>query len=305
MSLDPQIAGLLDALNGGFPDLPSMTGAGARATIRARFVPPAEPEPVASVTDTEVDGIRVRVYRPATDGPRGPLPVFVFAHGGGFVFCDLDSHDGLCRSFANSIPAVVVSVDYRLAPEHPWPAAAEDVYTVTQWAAAHAAELGGDPAKLVVGGDSAGGNLSAVTALMTRDRGGAPLAAQILLYPVLTADFTYGSYHEFRTGYYNTTAAMQWYWDQYVPNTTDRENPYAAPLSASVDGVAPAVLVVTGYDPMRDEALAYGEALREAGVSVTELYYGAIHGFLTMPVLDIAHRARRDVADAVTKLLAD
>lgn len=305
MSLDPQIAGLLGALNGGFPDLPSMTGAQARATIRARFVPPAEPEPVASVTDTEVDGIRVRVYRPAADGPRGPLPVFVFAHGGGFVFCDLDSHDGLCRSFANSIPAVVVSVDYRLAPEHPWPAAAEDVYTVTQWAAAHAAELGGDPAKLVVGGDSAGGNLSAVTALMTRDRGGAPLAAQILLYPVLTADFTYGSYHEFRTGYYNTTAAMQWYWDQYVPNTTDRENPYAAPLSASVDGVAPAVLVVTGYDPMRDEALAYGEALREAGVSVTELYYGAIHGFLTMPVLDIAHRARRDVADAVTKLLAD
>ncbi len=301
MSLDPQIAGLLDALNRGFPDLPSMTGAQARAAIRARFVPPAEPEPVASVTNAEVDGIGVRIYRPAADGP---LPIFVFAHGGGFVFCDLDSHDGLCRSFANSIPAVVVSVDYRLAPEHPWPAAAEDVYTVTQWAAAHAAELGGDPTKLVVGGDSAGGNLSAVTALMTRDRGGAPLAAQILLYPVLTADFTYGSYHEFRTGYYNTTAAMQWYWDQYVPNTTDRDNPYAAPLSASVDGVAPAVLVVTGYDPMRDEALAYAEALREADVPVAELYYGAIHGFLTMPVLDIAHRGRRDVADAVIKLLA-
>ncbi|MFL0285911.1 alpha/beta hydrolase [Mycobacterium sp. SMC-21] len=302
MSLDPQIAGLLEALNSGFPDLPNMTGAQARAAIRARFVAPAEPEAVASVTNTEVDGIGVRVYRPAADGP---LPIFVFAHGGGFVFCDLDSHDGLCRSFANSIPAVVVSVDYRLAPEHRWPAAAEDVYTVTQWAAAHAAELGGDPAKLVVGGDSAGGNLAAVTALMTRDRGGAPLAAQVLLYPVLTADFTYGSYHEFRTGYYNTTAAMQWYWDQYVPNTTDRENPYAAPLSASVEDVAPAVLVVTGYDPMRDEALAYAEALREAEVPVTELYYGAIHGFLTMPVLDIAHRARRDVADAVTKLLAD
>ena len=302
MSLDPQIAGLLEALNSGFPDLPNMTGAQARAAIRARFVAPAEPEAVAAVTNMEVDGIGVRVYRPAADGP---LPIFVFAHGGGFVFCDLDSHDGLCRSFANSIPAVVVSVDYRLAPEHRWPAAAEDVYTVTQWAAAHAAELGGDPTKLIVGGDSAGGNLAAVTALMTRDRGGAPLAAQVLLYPVLTADFTYGSYHEFRTGYYNTTAAMQWYWDQYVPNTTDRENPYAAPLSASVEGVAPAVLVVTGYDPMRDEALAYAEGLREADVPVAELYYGAIHGFLTMPVLDIAHRARRDVADAVTKLLAD
>jgi acetyl esterase len=302
MSLDPQIAGLLEALNDGFPDLPNMTGAQARAAIRARFVAPAEPEAVESVTNTEADGIGVRIYRPAA---AGPLPIFVFAHGGGFVFCDLDSHDGLCRSFANSIPAVVVSVDYRLAPEHRWPAAAEDVYAVTQWAAAHAAELGSDPTKLIVGGDSAGGNLAAVTALMTRDRGSAPLAAQVLLYPVLTADFTYGSYHEFRTGYYNTTAAMQWYWDQYVPNTTDRENPYAAPLSASVEGVAPAVLVVTGYDPMRDEALAYAEALREADVPVTELYYGAIHGFLTMPVLDIAHRARRDVADAVTKLLAD
>ncbi|MUL65609.1 esterase [Mycobacterium sp. CBMA 234] len=302
MSLDPQIAGLLDALNGGFPDLPAMTGAEARAAIRARYVPPAEPEPVDSVTNTEVDGIRVRIYRPAADGP---LPIFVFAHGGGFVFCDLDSHDGLCRSFANSIPAVVISVDYRLAPEHQWPAAAEDVYTVTQWASANAAELGGDPTKLVVGGDSAGGNLSAVTALMTRDRGGAPLAAQVLLYPVLTADFTYGSYHEFRTGYYNTTAAMQWYWDQYVPNTADRENPYAAPLSASVAGVAPAIVVVTGYDPMRDEALAYTVALRDAGVPVTELYYGAIHGFLTMPVLDIAHRARREVCDALAKTLAD
>ncbi|MUL45025.1 alpha/beta hydrolase [Mycobacterium sp. CBMA293] len=304
MSLDPQIAGLLEALNGGFPDLPAMTGAEARAAIRARYVPPAEPEPVASVTNTEVDGIPVRIYQPAIDGPRGPLPIFVFAHGGGFVFCDLDSHDGLCRSFANSIPAVVISVDYRLAPEHQWPAAAEDVYTVTQWAAAHAAEFGGDPTKLVVGGDSAGGNLSAVTALMTRDRGGAPLAAQVLLYPVLTADFTYGSYHEFRTGYYNTTAAMQWYWDQYVPNTADRENPYAAPLSASVAGTAPAIIVVTGYDPMRDEALAYTTALRDAGVPVTELYYGAIHGFLTMPVLDIAHCARREVCDALAKTLA-
>nr|WP_155906033.1 MULTISPECIES: alpha/beta hydrolase [unclassified Mycolicibacterium] len=284
--------------------MPAMTGAEARAAIRARYVPPAEPEPVASVTNTEVDGIPVRIYQPAIDGPRGPLPIFVFAHGGGFVFCDLDSHDGLCRSFANSIPAVVISVDYRLAPEHQWPAAAEDVYTVTQWAAAHAAEFGGDPTKLVVGGDSAGGNLSAVTALMTRDRGGAPLAAQVLLYPVLTADFTYGSYHEFRTGYYNTTAAMQWYWDQYVPNTADRENPYAAPLSASVAGTAPAIIVVTGYDPMRDEALAYTTALRDAGVPVTELYYGAIHGFLTMPVLDIAHCARREVCDALAKTLA-
>jgi acetyl esterase len=301
VSLDPQIAGLLEALNGAFPDLPSMTGAEARAVIRSRYVPPAEPEPVDSITDTVVDGVPVRIYRPASDGP---LPIMVFAHGGGFVFCDLDTHDGLCRSFAKSIPAVVISVDYRLAPEHPWPAAAEDVYTVTQWAAAHGAELGGDPKRLAVCGDSAGGNLAAVTALMTRDRGGAPLAAQVLLYPVLTADFTYGSYHEFRTGYYNTTAAMQWYWDQYLPSAADRENPYAAPLSASVEAVAPAIVVVAGYDPLRDEALSYVTALREADVPATELYYGAIHGFLTMPVLDLAHRARLEISDALVKTLA-
>ncbi|MDR3662680.1 MAG: alpha/beta hydrolase [Mycobacterium sp.] len=298
MSLDLQIAGLLDALNGAFPDLPSMTGAQARAVIRSRYVPPAEPEPVDSVNDAVVDGIPVRIYRPAADRP---LPVLVFAHGGGFVFCDLDTHDGLCRNFANSVPAVVISVDYRLAPEHPWPAAAEDVYAVTQWVAAHATELGGDPTKLMVGGDSAGGNLAAVTALMTRDRGGAPLAAQLLLYPVLAADFTYNSYHDFRTGYYHTTAAMQWYWDQYLPSNADRENPYAAPLSASVTGMPPAVVAVTGYDPLRDEALAYVAALQDAGVPVTELYYGAIHGFLTMPVLDLAHRARREISDALAK----
>src|SRR6476661_6694281 len=179
MSLDPQIAGIIEALDAGFPPVHTMTGAEARAAIRSRFVAPSTPEEVGDVRDASVHGpagdIRVRIYRPASMS--GPVPTLVYAHGGGFVFCDLDSHDGLCRSFANLIPAVIVSVEYRLAPEHQWPAAAEDVFAVTQWAARNGDALGGDPNRIVVGGDSAGGNLAATTAVMARDHGAPALAA--------------------------------------------------------------------------------------------------------------------------------
>ena len=174
MRLDPQLAPLIEALDAGFPPVHTMTGAQARATIRSRFVPPAQPEPVAEVRDETIPGpggdIPIRIYRPDGEG----LPILVYAHGGGFVFCDLDSHDGLCRDIANRVPAVVVSVAYRLAPENQWPDAAEDVYTAARWAADNASAVGGDARRVVVGGDSAGGNLAAVTALMARDRGGPP-----------------------------------------------------------------------------------------------------------------------------------
>lgn len=218
MSLDPQIAGLITELDRGFPPVYTMTGAEARALIRSRLVAPDVPEPVAEVADRQIDGrggaIRLRVYRPDATGPP---PILVYAHGGGFVFCDLDSHDGICRDLANRLPAVVVSVGYRLAPENPWPAAAEDVYTVTAWAFDNAAVLGGDADRIVVGGDSAGGNLAAVTALMARDRGGPALAGQLLLYPVIAADFDTESYRLFGDGYYNPKPALQWYWDCYLP----------------------------------------------------------------------------------------
>jgi acetyl esterase len=292
VNLDPEIAALLDVLDAGFPPVHTMTGAQARAVIRSRYVPPAEPEPVAEVRDEVVRGpggdIPVRIYRPTGEN----LPVLVYAHGGGFVFCDLDSHDGLCRSFANHIPAVVVSVAYRLAPEHPWPAAADDVYAVAHAAAAGA--FGGDPGRIVVGGDSAGGNLAAVTALMARDRGGPALAAQLLIYPVLAADFDTESYRLFGRGYYNPKPAMQWYWDQYAPSVTDRTHPYAAPAHADLSDLPPAVLVIAGHDPLRDEALAYASALESADVSVTRAQFdGAVHGFMSMPVLDIAQQARQ------------
>ena len=294
MTLDPQIAGIIEQLDSGFPAVHTMTGAQARAVIKSRLVAPAEPEPVADVRNDTVDGVPVRIYRPEGSD----LPVLVYAHGGGFVFCDLDTHDGLCRALANLVPAVVVSVDYRLAPEHRWPTAAEDVYTVARWAAR-------DGGRVLIGGDSAGGNLAAVTALMARDRGCPDLAGQVLLYPMIAADFDTESHRLFGRGYYNPTPALQWYWDQYVPAADDRTHPYASPLRADLRGLPPAVVVAAGCDPLRDEGLAYADALERAGVPTTVLPYdGGIHGFMTMPMLDLAQRARTEVSRAVAQLLS-
>jgi acetyl esterase len=310
VSLDPQIATLVEGLDVGFPPVHTMTGAQARATIRSRFVPPAEPEPVAEVRDETIPGlgsdIPVRIYRPqsADDGDTRGLPILVYAHGGGFVFCDLDSHDGLCRNIANRIPAVVISVDYRLAPENQWPDAAEDVYTATRWAADNADAVGGDAQRIAVGGDSAGGNLAAVAALMARDRGIPPIAGQLLLYPVIAADFDNESYRLFGKGFYNPKPALQWYWDQYVPAPADRNHPYASPLSANLAGLPPAIVVVAGHDPLRDEGIAYADALAAAGVvAVRCLFEGGIHGFMTMPMLDIAHEARKQACLQLAQLI--
>ena len=306
MKLDPQVAELIEALDAGFPPVHTMSGAEARAAIRSRFVASSAPELVGEVRDGSIRGcvadIPVRIYRPASTS--GPVPTLVYAHGGGFVFCDLDSHDGLCRSLANLIPAVVVSVAYRLAPEDRWPAAAEDVFAVTQWAARNADALGGDASRIVVGGDSAGGNLAAVTALMARDRGAPGLAAQLLLYPMIAANFDTESYREFGKGYYNPRSALQWYWDQYVPSPTDREHPYASPLNADPRGLPSSVVVIAGHDPLRDEGIAYADRLEGAGVPTARCQYeGGIHGFMTMPMLDIAQQARVEACRELSLLL--
>jgi acetyl esterase len=307
MNLDPQIGGILEALDAGFPPVHKMTGAEARAVIRSRFVPPSEPEEVAEVHDANVRGpagdIAIRIYRPASMW--SSVPTMVYAHGGGFVFCDLDSHDGICRSFANLIPAVVVSVDYRLAPEHRWPAAAEDVLAVAQWAARNVDALGGDASRVVVGGDSAGGNLAAAAALMARDRGAPALAAQLLLYPMIAAAFDTESYRLFGDGFYNPDPALQWYWNQYVPSPADRDHPYASPLHADLRGLPPAVVVIAGHDPLRDEGIAYRNALDAAQVpTVQRRYDGGIHGFMTMPTLDLAQQAREQVCRDLAALFA-
>jgi acetyl esterase len=307
VNLDPQIAPLIEMLDAGFPPVHAMTGAEARATIRSRFVPPAKLETVAEVRDDVIPGpagdIRVRIYRPDTaNGDR--LPILVYAHGGGFVFCDLDSHDELCRNIANRIPATVISVDYRLAPENRWPDAADDFYAAAQWATGNAEAVGGDARRIAVGGDSAGGNLAAVTALMARDRGGPSLAGQLLLYPVIAADFDNESYRLFGKGFYNPKPAMQWYWDQYVPTLADRDHPYASPLRAKLNGLPPAVIVVAGHDPLRDEGIAYADALEAAGIPIVRCVFdGGVHGFMTMRTLEIAQEARRQACLELGQLL--
>jgi acetyl esterase len=307
VSLDAEIAKVLPALNSYFPRVETMTGPQLRALIRERAVPPPRPAQVGAIADRTVPSpagdIAVRIYWP--DNTSEPVPVVVFAHGGGFVFCDLNSHDELCRAMTNGIGAVVVSVDYRLAPESRWPAAAEDVYAVADWATQQAGALGADPARLLVAGDSAGGNLAAVTALMARDRDWPAIAGQLLVYPVIAADFGTVSYQSFGVGYYNTAAAMAWYWDQYVPRLTDRSHPYASPLRASLTDLPPAVVITAGYDPLCSEGDYYAKALVAAGVpTIHRNYPGAIHGFMTMAGLGICTQARNQAWADVSALLS-
>jgi acetyl esterase len=307
VSLDAEIARVLPALNSYFPRVETMTGPQLRTVIRERAVPPPHPAPVAAVADRTVPSpagdVAVRIYWP--EGTSGPVPVVVFAHGGGFVFCDLDSHDELCRAMTNGIGAVVVSVDYRLAPESPWPAAAEDVYAVADWATQQAGTLGADPGRLLVAGDSAGGNLAAVTAVMARDRDWPAIAGQVLIYPVIAAEFGTPSYQRFGVGYYNTAAAMAWYWDQYVPRLADRSHPYASPLRAQLTGLPPAVVITAGCDPLCSEGGGYAKALVAAGVpTIHRDYDGAIHGFMTMAGLDICTKARDQAWADVSALLS-
>lgn len=287
--LDPEIAVLLDFLAAHGQPMAEGTPEQARQAFRTLAVdlrdPAGVPE-VAAVEDVVVPGgagdLRARVYRPATDGWR---PTIVLFHGGGWVIGDLDTHDTLARTLAGSCDVVVLSVDYRLAPEHPFPAAVDDAAAAARWAAAHLAELGGSD-RLAVAGDSAGGNLSAVTAQTLRDEG-IPLAGQLLLYPATDLTSELPSRAENGEGYYLDTATMEWFAAQYVGAVLDTpgllEDPRLSPARGDLAGLAPAVVVVAQFDPLRDEAAAYAEALRAAGVP-TELrgFDGLIHGFLDM-----------------------
>lgn len=227
--------------------------------------------------------IPVRIYTPAG---AGPFPLLMYFHGGGFVLGGLDSHDLTCRNVVRASGYKVISVDYRLAPEHAFPAAPEDCYAATQWAAAHAAELNVDAARIAVGGDSAGGNLAAVVALMARDRGGPKLEKQLLVYPVI--DFfshaqstPYASYRSNAEGYMLTSQAMEDFWALYLANLDDAANPYASPIrAADLSGLPPALVITAEYDPLRDEGAAYAQRLQAAGVPVTLRHFDdMIHGF--------------------------
>ena len=275
MTLDPQAALFLDrSRTSAAPPAWEQT----LAELRAGVVPvPGPPEPLGSVQDAACEGpggvVPVRIYEPASSS-RG---VCLFYHGGGWVTGTLDSHDALCRRVCRESSARIVAVDYRLAPEHPFPAAAEDAYAAVEWASRR---FPGEP--LAVFGDSAGGNLAAATCLMARDRQGPRLAAQMLVYPITDCGCDTPSYREFADGYFLTGDLMRWFWRQYAPNPEQAGHPYASVLRAeSLAGLPPALVVTAECDVLRDESRAYAERLRSAGVPVEQLECpGMIHAFL-------------------------
>jgi acetyl esterase len=257
---------------------------------------------VAEVRDVSIDGdegaLRVRVYRP--EGV-GKLPGLVWLHGGGWVVGSIESHDHLCRAIAKRTPCCVVSVDYRLAPENPFPAAVSDAWAGLLWTLGAADELRIDRTRIAVGGDSAGGNLAAVTALHARSDGIA-LALQVLAYPVTDADFESESYRAYENGLNLTREKMQWYWSVYLAGA-DPLHPDASPMRASdLRGVAPALVQTSEYDPLCSEGERYGQRLAEAGVAGTVTRYdGTIHGFLRMPAFTpAANRALDEIAAALS-----
>lgn len=295
MPVDPQIAVMLKMLSdSNAPGMHEGTADQARTLFRNLTAGTRTPEqlvPVAGTEDREIPGaagpLKARVYRPEGTGP---FPVVAFFHGGGWVIGDIETHDNQARHICKGANAIVVSVDYRLAPEHRFPAAVEDAVAATRWLAGHGKELGGD-GRLAVAGDSAGGNLSAVVAQqMVRD--GTPLTAQFLIYPAVDVAGEYPSRIENANGYFLDQPTMEWFFGSYVPETTDLADPRLSPLHGDLSGLPPALIVTAEFDPLRDEGEAYGKALEAAGARVeVKRYDGMIHGFFDMGGFSPAARA--------------
>ncbi len=278
----------------------------ARAQNAEAMAALAGPEqPVARVEDRTIPGpatgpIPVRVYWPVV-GKK--LPVFVYLHGGGWVFGNIESGDRTCRMLANAAECIVVNVEYRLAPEHKFPTAAEDAYAVLAYLATHAQEFDADPARLAVGGESAGGNLAAVACLMARDRGRPDVAFQLLIYPVIDYDDNRPAMTE-NDGIFLSRASMQYFWNHYAGSPENARNPYASPINApSLAGLPPAMVITAECDPLRDQGEAYAHRLEEAGVPVQlKRYDGAIHVFFQMgAVIDSGREAVADAAAALRR----
>jgi acetyl esterase len=303
MPLDPKVKVLLDLAADAPPigtvPVEVMRGE-APSQMAALFRMGLVSLPVAAVEDLNIPGpdgdLRVRVYTP---GGRGPYPVVVFFHGGGWVLGDLDTHDPMCRALCSGAECVVVSVDYRLAPEHRFPAAPDDALAATRWVAAHAAEIGGDQARMALAGDSAGGNLAAATTLRIRDESGPALRGQLLIYPSLGYPSPpTPSYIENAEGFGMTRESATWFWDQYLGDRTQATNPLAAPLLApDLRGLPPALVITAEYDVLRDEGERYVERLRAAGVPARFSRYERVHHRFAemLGILDQAAQARDEM----------
>lgn len=285
--IDPEARAYLDWVQSlGLPPLAEQGAEEARRLNRARVPMLAgEPEPVERIEDVRVPApggtIGGRLYASV----RGPaLPALLYMHGGGWVVGDLDSHDSVCRALARRAGCLVLSLDYRLAPEHRFPAGIEDAWAGLVWLRENAAAIGADPNRLAVGGDSSGGNLAAVLARWARDRDGPRLAAQLLIYPVIDFDLDTPSYRDVGTGYGLTRESMRWYWEQYLADPLDGASPNASPLRATdLSGLAPALLITCELDPLKSEGSAYAASLAAAGVPVEHIHEAAmIHGYIRM-----------------------
>jgi len=303
--LDPQAEALLQQMaQMNIPPFYTLTPAQAREIMRGMAALSSEPEVVANVENLTITGpggqIPLRIYTPRGDGP---FPILVFFHGGGWVICDLDTHDNLCRSLTNRACCVVVSVGYRLAPEHKFPSAVEDAYAATQWVVNNANRINGDPTRIAVGGDSAGGNLAAVVAIMARDHHGPSLRYQLLIYPATdVSSNNTDSYRNYADGYFLTKGDGEWFCDQYLNCEEDRLNPAASPLLApDLSGLPPALVITAEFDVLRDEGESYAKRLKGAGVSVKcKRYKGMIHGFMSMDGL--LDQARNGIEEASAAL---
>jgi acetyl esterase len=313
MPLHPQVNALLESMRStGGPPLEATTVEQARAAQRASTVSlGGRVEEVSATVEAAAPSpageVPVRIHRPRGAPAGQPLGGVVYLHGGGWLAGDLDTHDRLCRSLANRSGATVIAVDYRLAPEHPFPAGLEDGAAALAWTRAHAAEIGLDPNRLAVAGDSAGGNLAAVIARRDRDAGGAPpLRLQLLVSPITDGAMDTPSYTENGEGHYLTRADMRWYWGHYLAGA-DPLQPDASPLRATdLRGLPPAWVLTAEYDPLRDEGEAYAERLRAAGVPVAcQRRAGMVHGFVRWAgAVDDAAAVLDEAAAALREALA-